>query len=129
MLGWRSRAMVRASARKRRTMEGCAASSGWTTLTATRRSRVVSVAKKTTPIPPRPSSRSSRYWGASVDCRLAKRSMVVSLTSETIGGELKNTPALRLGHTIGGGTIARQPELDAPGLEKVAGTVNLHAFF
>ena len=65
MLGWRSRAMVRASARKRRTMEACAASSGWTTLIATRRSSVVSVARKTTPMPPRPSSRSSRYCGSS----------------------------------------------------------------
>ena len=36
-------------------------------------------------------------------------------------GQIKNTPALRLGHTIGGRTIAEQPELDAPGLEKVAG--------
>ena len=74
--GWRSRAMVRASARKRRPIDWCAASSGCTTLMATRRSSVVSVARKTTPIPPRPSSRSSRYCGSSTAWSAANRSRV-----------------------------------------------------
>ncbi len=56
-------------------MDGCA------TFTATRRSRARSVAWKTTPIPPRPSSRSSRYWGPSAACRAAKRSNAGSLTA------------------------------------------------
>jgi hypothetical protein len=72
MLGCRSFAIIRASERNRWLIAEWTASSGCTTFTATGRSRVVSVARKTTPIPPAPSSRSSRYWLPSAAWRLPK---------------------------------------------------------
>src|SRR5688572_21383949 len=62
MLGCESRAAVRASRRKRSRTRSSSARWSGRDLIATRRSSFRSRARKTTPIPPRPSSRSSTYW-------------------------------------------------------------------
>src|SRR6187549_2843548 len=59
-------------------------------LTATGRSSVVSVARKTTPMPPRPSSRSSRYWWPRAAWTAAVRSLAVGLKSLRPRFSLKN---------------------------------------
>src|SRR4051812_47527481 len=74
MFGWRSLATVRASCRKRSRKGRLAASSGEMTLIATCLSSVGSRARKTLPIPPAPSCRSTSYWPASAVRRDSSRS-------------------------------------------------------
>src|SRR5687767_11481927 len=64
-LGCDRRAAVRASRRNRSRVTGWAASGGGSTLSATRRSSRSSRARKTTPMPPRPSSRWTWNWPTS----------------------------------------------------------------
>ena len=61
MLGWDSRAAVRASLRNLSFRPGRADISAGSSLSATMRSRATSRARNTTPMPPRPSSRSMEY--------------------------------------------------------------------
>ncbi len=62
MWSWCRAAAARASRRKRWVASGRRAKSGRRTLRATRRRRSVSSARKTNPMPPCPSSRSTRKW-------------------------------------------------------------------
>src|SRR5437899_12781655 len=68
MLGWSSLAAVLASCWNRRTTWSSWATSGGSTLIATSRSSVKSCARKTWPIPPLPSKRSSRYLPSMMRC-------------------------------------------------------------
>src|SRR3954471_6441633 len=83
--GCESRAAVRASRRKRSRNGACAASSGGKSLMATGRSRRTSRARYTTPMPPRPSSRSSEYRPASASW---KATNVASMAGIVIGAAL-----------------------------------------
>ncbi len=65
MLGWLSRAVIRASRRNRSRCSSDDVNSYRSTLIATRRCNAMSRARNTTPMPPRPSSRTTWYCAPS----------------------------------------------------------------
>src|SRR6266446_5041765 len=90
MLGWSSLAAVLASCWKRRTTWSSWATSGGSTLIATSRSSVKSCARKTWPIPPLPSKRSSRYLASMRRC---SRSRTMSTLLVLVGPSPPDTSA------------------------------------
>src|SRR5207248_3289674 len=86
MAGWSSPAAVRASRRNRSMAPSPKVSAGGSTLMATRHRSCVSVAKYTTPMPPRASSRSISYSPA-VSSRRTRVNFATPASSSDAGDE------------------------------------------
>jgi hypothetical protein len=106
MCGWRSRATVRASCRKRPRSTALAVSSGAMTLMATGRSSASSRPSHTLPMPPAPSGRSIAYRPASA-ARSASRSLAGRSADSSSAGARSRGGGRGDGGMRGEGTAGR----------------------